>query len=120
MTKMLLHILRFTLYQILKLEGMKILKKILKGILLTILSIIALLLIVFFVLKTNPKPEIIELERKTISEVQVDQWARELVDQMSTEEKVQMMSPILKSTARMVVEIAGNGMKYNQDSYQAG
>jgi len=99
---------------------MKILKKILKGILLTILSIIALLVIAFFVLKINPKPEIIELERKTISEVQVDQWARELVDQMTVEEKVQMMSPILKSTPRMVVEMAGNGMKYNQDSYQAG
>jgi len=99
---------------------MKILKKILKGILIAILSIVALLVITFFILKSNPKPEIIELERKTLSDAQVDQWARELVDQMSTEEKVQMMSPILKSTARVVVEMAGNGMKYNQESYQAG
>ena len=63
---------------------MKILKKILKGILLTILSIAALLVIAFFILRINPKPEIIELERKAMSEAQVDQWARELVDQTPT------------------------------------
>ena len=99
---------------------MKILKKILKGILLTILSIIALLVIAFFVLRINPKPEIIELERKVMSDAQIDQWARELVDQMSTEEKVQMMSPRLKSNLKMVLEILSDGQRYNQRSYQAG
>ncbi len=99
---------------------MKVLKKILKGILLTILSLIALLVIAFFVLRINPKPEIIELERKTLSEAQINQWARELVDQMSTEEKVQMMSPRLKSNLKMVLEIMSDGQRYNQRSYQAG
>lgn len=99
---------------------MKLLKKILKGLLLTILSLIALLVIAFFVLRINPKPEIIELERKTMSEAQIDQWARELVDQMSTEEKVQMMSPRLKSNLKMVLEIMSDGQRYNQRSYQAG
>ncbi len=99
---------------------MKNIKKILKGILLTILSIIALLVISFFVLRINPKPEIIELERKAMSEAQIDQWARELVDQMSNEEKVQMMSPRLKSNLKMVLEILSDGQRYNQRSYQAG
>jgi beta-glucosidase len=46
--------------------------------------------------------------------------ARELVDQMSMEEKVQMMSPWLKSTLKLSLEMAADGMKYNQQSYQAG
>jgi beta-glucosidase len=99
---------------------MKLLKNILKGILIAVLSLVVLLIVTFFVLKSNPKPDIIELDRKPMTEAQIDEWARELVDQMSVEEKVQMMSPVLKSTARMVVEIMGNGMRYNQDSYQAG
>ena len=64
---------------------MHILKKVLKGILITILSILALLVIAFFILKINNKPDIIELERKPMTEAQVDQWARELVDQMMSE-----------------------------------
>lgn len=99
---------------------MKILVKILKGILLTVLSIVVILVIAFLLLKINRKPDIIELERKAMTEAQVDQWARELVDQMSTKEKVQMMTPIVKSTAHFMVEMASNGMKYNQESYQAG
>ena len=99
---------------------MHIFKKVLKGILITILSILALLVIAFFILKINNKPDIIELERKPMTEAQVDQWARELVDQMSTKEKVQMMTPVVKSIAHFVVEMAGNGMRYNHESYQAG
>jgi beta-glucosidase len=99
---------------------MKTLLKILRGILLTILSILVILVIAFFVLRINPKPDIIELERKPLSEEQVDQWARDLVDQMSTEEKVQMMSPILKSNLKMVLEILSDGQRYNQRAYQAG
>jgi len=99
---------------------MKILKKILKAILMVILSIVGILLISFLVLKINLKPDIIELERKAMTEAQVDQWARELVDQMSAKEKVQMMTPIVKSLPHFVVEMASNGMKYNQESYQAG
>jgi len=99
---------------------MKLLLKILKGILLTILSIVVILVIAFFVLRINPKPDIIELERKPMSEAQVDEWASELLDQMSTEEKVQMMSPILKSNLKMVLEILSDGQKYNQRAYQAG
>ncbi len=99
---------------------MKTLKKIFKRILLTILSLIALLVIAFFLLRINPKPEIIELERKSMSEAQIDQWARELVDQMTVEEKVQMMSPALKSNLKMALEIMSDGQRYNQRSYQAG
>lgn len=99
---------------------MKLFKKVLKGILITVLSIAAILVFTFFVLKANPKPDIIELERKPMTEAQVDQWARELVDQMSTKEKVMMMTPIVKSTGHFIVEMASNGMKYNHESYQAG
>jgi len=99
---------------------MKILKKALRGILFRVISIVALLVITFIVLSINNKPDIIELERKVMTDAQVDQWARELVDQMSVKEKVQMMSPILKSNLRLGVEMMGNGMKYNQKSYQAG
>ncbi len=39
---------------------------------------------------------------------------------MSLEEKVQIMSPRLKSTVKFVLEMLGDGMRYNQQSYQAG
>ncbi|MBN1562097.1 glycoside hydrolase family 3 C-terminal domain-containing protein [candidate division KSB1 bacterium] len=55
-----------------------------------------------------------------MTDAQIDQKARELVDQMSTEEKVQMMSPWLKGTWHWFAEMLGDGMKYNQASYQAG
>lgn len=99
---------------------MKIIKKVLKVLLFAILSIITILVITFFIFKTNPKPDLIELERKPMTEVQIDQWARELVDQMSTKEKVGMMTPILKSNIHAFVEIASDGMRYNQVAYQAG
>ena len=55
-----------------------------------------------------------------MSEAQIDHWARELVDQMTVEEKVQMMSPRLKSNMKMALEIMSDGQRYNQRSYQAG
>ncbi len=94
--------------------------KTLKKILIIIASIVAVLLVVFFILKYNPKPEIIELERVPMTEVSLDNKAHNLVDQMTLEEKVQMMSPSLKSMTKLVLEMAGDGMRYNQHSYQAG
>jgi beta-glucosidase len=98
---------------------MRILKKILRGILFTILSLVVILIAAYLVLRINTKPGIITLERKTMTEQQVDQKARELVDQMSIEEKVQMMSPVM-GMPKMVAEMVSDGMKYNQESYQAG
>lgn len=94
--------------------------KILRKILIVLLSIILIAVVAFFVLRYNPKPEIITLERKTMSEAQVDNMARGLVDQMSLEEKVQMKTPILKSNLKLILEMLGDGMRYNQASYQAG
>ena len=94
--------------------------KILRKILLVILSIILVLMVTFFILKHNPKPDIISLERVEMTDQEIDQRARDLVDQMSTEEKVQMMTPRLKSNLKMILEIIAEGMKYNQQSYQAG
>ena len=95
---------------------MKILRKILIG----LLALVIVLTVAFFVLKHNPKPKIVVLERGAKTEQQIDQMAREWVEQMSTEEKVQMMSPRLKSTTKFVLEVIGDGLKYNQHSYQAG
>jgi len=94
--------------------------KILRRILYVILSIIVIGFIAFQILKYNPKPEIITLERKITSDEEIDQQARSLVDQMTTEEKVQMMTPVLKSNLKAFLEIIGDGMKYNQVAYQAG
>lgn len=94
--------------------------KILKIILYVILAIIGVVFITFQILKYNSKPDIISLERKAQTEAQIDKTARELVDQMSLEEKVQMMTPRLKSNLKFILEIVGDGMKYNQESYQAG
>jgi len=98
---------------------MKVLKKILKGILISILSLLLVLVATYLVLRINTKPEIISLERKAMTAEQIDQKARELVDQMSTEEKVQMMSPVM-GVPKMLAEMLSDGMKYNQESYQAG
>ncbi len=95
---------------------MKTLKKILLGI--AILS--GILVIAFFILKINPKPEIVTLERRVLTEQEIDNMAREAVSQMSLEEKVQMMTPRLKSMLKFILEMAGDGMKYNQRAYQAG
>ena len=107
---------------------MKILKRILKGILYTLLSLVAIVLIAYVVLRINPKPKIITLDRKAMTEEQIDQKARELVDQMTLKEKVQMMSPWLKSPAKWMVEMMTDGIKhnpeggsrYNYHAYQAG
>ncbi len=71
-------------------------------------------------MRYNPKPEIVARERKIISEEEIDKMAREAVDQMTTEEKVQMMSARLKSFLKFGVEMLSDGFKYNQHSYQAG
>ena len=94
--------------------------KILRILLYVILSIVVVGFIAFHILKYNPKPDIIMLERKAQTDEQIDLKARELVDQMSINEKVQMMTPRLKSNLKFVLEVISDGMKYNQQSYQAG
>jgi beta-glucosidase len=94
--------------------------KILRKFLFSIAAIIAILIVVFFVLKHNPKPPVITLDRQPMTSEQVDKIARDLVDQMSLEEKVQMMTPRLKSNLKFILEIVSDGMKYNQVAYQAG
>jgi beta-glucosidase len=71
-------------------------------------------------MRYNPKPEIVARDRKIISEEEIDKMASEAVDQMTTEEKVQMMSARLKSFLKFGVEMLSDGFKYNQHSYQAG
>ncbi|MBN2665120.1 MAG: glycoside hydrolase family 3 C-terminal domain-containing protein [Bacteroidales bacterium] len=95
---------------------MKILIKIGAGLLISL----AILLLAFFILRINPKPEIIKLERRTVSDEEIDKMALDAVGKMTLEEKVTMMTPVLKSMLKFVLEMAGNGMKYNHDSYQAG
>jgi beta-glucosidase len=94
---------------------MKTLKKILAG----LLIFSGLLVIAFYILRINPKPEIIALDRRIISEEEIDKIARETVGQMTLEEKVQMMSPRLKSSLKLILEMMGD-RGYNQHSYQAG
>ena len=95
---------------------MRILKKIIIGLLL----FVGIVVIAFFILKQNPKPEIIALDRRIIPEEEIDKMAREAVGQITIEEKVQMMSPRLKSNFKFVLEMIGDGIKYNHHSYQAG
>jgi len=94
--------------------------KILRNILIGLLALILILVAVFFLLKHNPKPELIMLDRVERTESEIDQMAREKVDQMTMEEKVQMMSPHLKSVTKFILEIVADGMKYNQHAYLAG
>jgi len=94
--------------------------KTLRKILIVLAAIILVAVLTLVILGYNPKPDIITLERKSMTEAQIDEMARGLVDQMSTEEKVQMMTPRLKSNLKFILEIIGDGMKYNQASYQAG
>ena len=94
--------------------------KILRKILYAILALIVIGYIAFQILKYNPKPELITLERKSIPEETIDKQARELVDQMSVEEKVQMMTPVLKSNLKFILELVSDGQKYNHRAYQAG
>ncbi len=98
------------------LTGMKILRYILLG----LLALIIVLVAAFFILKQNPKPDIIYLNRVERTEQEIDQIARERVNQMSTKEKVHMMSPHLKSVTKFILEIVADGMKYNQHAYLAG
>lgn len=85
-----------------------------------LLIFLAVLLLAFFILRINPKPEIIKLERRAVSDEEIDKMARDAVGKMKLEEKVAMMTPVLKSMLKFALEMAGNGMKYNHDSYQAG
>jgi beta-glucosidase len=71
-------------------------------------------------MRYNPKPEIVSRDRKIISEEEIDKMAREAIDQMTIEEKVQMMSPRLKGFLKFGLEMLSDGFKYNQHSYQAG
>ena len=94
--------------------------KILKRILLIILSILGILVITFFVLSYNPKPDLISLDRRPVTENKIDSLCHQAVNQMSLEEKVHLMSPALKSLLKFGLEMAKNGSKYNHLSYQAG
>jgi len=94
--------------------------KILKRIFLGLLIFIGLLVIAFFILRINPKPEIIHLERRALAESEIDRMAMEAVGQMTTEEKVQMMSARLKSGLKFALEMISDGGRYNHRSYQAG
>ena len=83
------------------------------------LIFIGILIVAFFILKINPKPEIITLERRVLSDEEINRMAQESVSQMTLEEKVQMMSPRLKSGLKVILEMIAKG-GYNQVSYQAG
>lgn len=85
-----------------------------------LLILVAILLLAFFILRINPKPEVIKLERRAVPDEEMDKMARDAVGKMTLEEKVAMMTPVLKSMLKFILEMAGNGMKYNHDSYQAG
>lgn len=85
-----------------------------------LLIFFAILLLAFFILRINPKPEIIKLERRVVTDDEIDKMAREAVGKMTIEEKVTMMTPVLKSMLKFVLEMAGSGMKYNHYAYQAG
>jgi beta-glucosidase len=95
---------------------MKILKRIFAG----LLIFIGLLIIAFFILRINPKPKIISLERRVVSQEEIDKIAMDAVGQMSLEEKIQMMSPRLKSGLKFALEMIGDRGRYNYHSYQAG
>ena len=94
--------------------------KILRKILIVIASIVLIGVAAFFIVGYNPKPNVITLERIALTEQQIDKIARDKVDQMSVEEKVEMMTPRLSSNLKFILEIIGDGMKYNQVAYQAG
>jgi uncharacterized membrane protein affecting hemolysin expression len=79
--------------------------KILRIILYVIASIILVGVVAFLFLSTIQSQKSSPLERKAISEEQIDKRARDLVDQMTLEEKVQMMTPILKSNLKAILEI---------------
>ncbi|MGA2406098.1 MAG: glycoside hydrolase family 3 C-terminal domain-containing protein [Bacteroidales bacterium] len=82
--------------------------------------LLGFLVIAFLILKINPKPKIIALERRVVSVDEIDKMALKAVGQMTIEEKVQMMSPRLKSMLKFGLEMLGDGGKYNHHSYQAG
>jgi hypothetical protein len=71
-----------------------------------------------FILKINLNQNI--LKRRVISEEEIDKMAGDAVGQMTTEEKVRMMSARLKGFLKFGLEMLGDGFKYNQHSYQAG
>lgn len=79
---------------------MKILKKILLG----LLIFIGLVVQALFVLKHNLKREIITLDRRIISEKDIDRMASDAITQMTTEEKLLMMTPGLKSMLKFMLK----------------
>ena len=85
-----------------------------------LLIFVLILLLAFLILRINPKPEIIRLERRAVSDEELDKIARDAIGRMTLKEKVSMMTPVLKSMLKFGLEMAGNGMRYNHDSYQAG
>lgn len=94
---------------------MKTLRRIFSGILILLVILIA----AFFILRVNPKPEIEPILRTTLPEAETDSIARLAVSSMSLEEKVQMMSPVLRNNLKAILEMISEG-GYNQSSYQAG
>lgn len=98
---------------------MKGLKKILKIVFYLLLSLVVLVVGTYLVLRIDTKPALIQLERRVVTDDEIDQKARVLVDQMTIEEKVDMMSPVM-STPKVFAEMLSDGWKYNQHAYQAG
>ena len=66
------------------------------------------------------RPEIITLPRVAHTDAAIQKLAEDLVGKMSLEEKVGMMSPLLKSNTHLIAEIVGDGMRYNNVAYFAG
>jgi beta-glucosidase len=84
-------------------------------------SVILTLILLFVILKAfDTRPPIMTIDRLAQSDEVIDKKARELVDQMSLEERVAMMTPALKSNFSFIMEIMSDGMKYNHQAYAAG
>ena len=86
-----------------------------------LLAIVLALVFIFLILKAfDTKPVVMTINRIAQTDEAIDNKARQLVDQMSFEEKVAMMTPALKSNFNFIMEILSDGMKYNQQAYAAG
>ncbi len=93
----------------------------LKKILIIFISIILTIFLLIIILKAfDTKPAVMSINRSVQSSEAVDEKARELVSQMSLEEKVAMMTPALKSNFSFIMEILSDGQKYNYQAYAAG
>jgi len=88
---------------------------------LVFLAIVLSIVFIFIILKAfDTKPAVMTINRIAQSDEAINKKARELVNQMSIEEKVAMMTPALKSNFRFIMEILSDGMKYNHQAYAAG